>query len=166
MRYCYDFQQHHLFQDLPNSWKLHFLRPCWGSLLGFVRWLLLKNRNTVSLENYVRHLGKLICQRNWLRKEHNKFYRKSRRQKYLFFSRLKRDLFFNFCVCHKKRYIRKISHSWKQCICMFSLKALSGKWTVTGTCVFSSICVKLLNIKNNNFEYVPYPMQSEEKKII
>ena len=51
---------------------------------------------------------------------------------------------------------------------MFSLKALSGKWTVTGTCVFSSICVKvkLLIIKNNNFEYVPYPMQSEEKKII
>ena len=31
-------------------------------------------------------------------------------EKFLFFSRLKRNLLFNFCVCHKKRYIRKTSH--------------------------------------------------------
>ena len=31
-----------------------------------------------------------------------KFYRKSRRRKFLFFSRLKKDVFFNFCACHKK----------------------------------------------------------------
>ena len=28
----------------------------------------------------------------------NKFYRKLRKQKFIFFSRLKRDVFFNFCV--------------------------------------------------------------------
>ena len=31
---------------------------------------------------------------------------------------------------------------------MFSLEALLGKQTVTGTCVFCSICIKLVNIKN------------------
>ena len=30
----------------------------------------------------------------------NKFYQKSRKKNFLVFSRLKRDVFFNFCVCH------------------------------------------------------------------
>ena len=50
-----------------------------------------------------RHAGKSICQHDWSHRQHNKFYRKSPRQKFLFFWRLKRDLSLNFCVCHKKR---------------------------------------------------------------
>ena len=47
-----------------------------------------------------RHAGKSVCQRDWSCRQHNKFHWKSRRQ--VFSSRLKRNLFFNFCVCHKK----------------------------------------------------------------
>ena len=52
-----------------------------------------------------RHTSKSVCQRDWSRRQHNKFYRKSRRQKFLFFWRLKRDLSLKFCVCHKKSKI-------------------------------------------------------------
>ena len=41
-------------------------------------------------------------QRNWLGRQHNKFYWKPRRRKLLFFWILKRDLSFNFYICHKK----------------------------------------------------------------
>ena len=46
-----------------------------------------------------RHTGKLICQCNC-----NKVYWKFFWQEFLFFSRLKGDLFLNFCACHKKTY--------------------------------------------------------------
>ena len=49
---------------------------------------------------------------------------------------------------------------------MFSLKAKLGKRTVTCTCVFSSICIKLVNIKNN-FQHILYPLiiKNEGKKL-
>ena len=49
-----------------------------------------------------RHAGKLICQNDWSRRPHNKFYQKLCQQILLFFPTLKRDIFFNCCVCHKK----------------------------------------------------------------
>ena len=78
------------------------------------------------------------------------FYRKSHRQKFCFFSRLKRDLLLNFCIWHiRKSYIRK--HPIRENN-TYVLKALKTNcyWHVH----FSSICVKLVNIKNNNFEHV------------
>ena len=54
-----------------------------------------------------RHAVNSICQRDWLRRQHNKFYQKSRSQKFLFFSRLKGDLFLNFCISDEKRYNQK-----------------------------------------------------------
>ena len=51
-----------------------------------------------------KHAGKSVGQHNWSCWQHNKFYRKSHRQKF-FFSRLKRVFYFNFCVCHKKSKI-------------------------------------------------------------
>ena len=48
------------------------------------------------------HAGKSISQRDWSRRQHNKFYQKSRKRKFLFFSGLKRDVLFNLFVCHKK----------------------------------------------------------------
>ena len=104
-----------------------------------------------------RHAGKSICQRDWSRKQHNNFYRKSRRQKFLFSQDSKETCSLIF-VCHKKRYFRKTSHS---------LKGIIRKQTVTGTCVFSWIYIKLVNIKKpNNFEHVLYPLRikREEKK--
>ena len=94
-----------------------------------------------------RDAGKSICHHNWSRRQHNKFYRKSHRQKFLFFPWLKRDFNYLIFVCHDKKYIRKTSHSWKQYICMLSLKVQSGKRTVTGMCIFSLICAKTVNIK-------------------
>ena len=49
-----------------------------------------------------RYADKSICQHDWLRRQHNTFYWKLCYQKFLFFSRLKRDLFFNFCVIIRK----------------------------------------------------------------
>ena len=49
-----------------------------------------------------RHTGKLICQCNC-----NIVYWKFFWQEFLFFSRLKGDLFLNFCACHKKTYNQK-----------------------------------------------------------
>ena len=68
-----------------------------------------------------RHADKSLCLRNWSCRQHNKFYQKSYRQKFFksFFSRLKRDLFFNFCVRHKIWYIRKASRSWKNALVCF-----------------------------------------------
>ena len=51
--------------------------------------------------------SKSIGQRDWSRMQHNKFYRKLCKQTFLFFSRLKRDVFFNFCVWHKKGVLWK-----------------------------------------------------------
>ena len=92
--------------------------------------------------------GKSISQRDWLRRQH-KFYWTLRNQKLFFFSRLKRDVFFNFCVCHKKRVSGK--HSIRENNFLFSLKTESGKRTVIGTCVFYSICINLENIKKKQF---------------
>ena len=50
-----------------------------------------------------RHAGKSVCQCDWSHRQYNKFLKKSHKQKYLFFSRLKGDLCLNFCVFHKKR---------------------------------------------------------------
>ena len=44
------------------------------------------------------HKGKPIGQRDWSRKQNNKFYQKSCLQKFLFFWRLKKVVFFNFCA--------------------------------------------------------------------
>ena len=46
-----------------------------------------------------RHTGKSICQHNLSCRQHSKFYQKLLWPKFLFFSRLKGDLFLNFCVC-------------------------------------------------------------------
>ena len=47
--------------------------------------------------------GKSICSHNCAGNI-NKFYQKSHSKKFLFSSRLKKDLFLNFFVCHKERY--------------------------------------------------------------
>ena len=76
---------------------------------------------------------------------------------FFFFSQdSKETCYLIFVSVIRKRYIRKTSHLWKQYICMFSLKAQPGKRTATGTCIFSSICIKLVNIKNNSFEHALY----------
>ena len=46
-------------------------------------------------------------------------------------------------------------------LCMFSLKAWSGKLTVTCTCVFSSIYIKLVNIKKKQFWACTHKKQGE-----
>ena len=43
------------------------------------------------------------------------------------------------------------------------LKALSGKLNVTGTRVVSLIYINLVNIKNNNFQHVLYPLHIESE---
>ena len=82
---------------------------------------------------------------------------------FFFFSWLKRDFNYLIFVCHDKKYIRKTSHSWKQYICMLSLKVQTGKRTVTGMCIFSLICAKTVNIKNN-FENALYLLRIESKE--
>ena len=75
---------------------LHFLILKWGQAC---QW------NPRDCAHADSHAGKSICQRDWLCRQHNKFYRKSRRQKFIFFWRLKRNLSLNICVCHKKSKI-------------------------------------------------------------
>ena len=46
---------------------------------------------------------------------------------------------------------------------MLSLKTQSGKRTVTGTCVFSLICIKLVNIKNKTIFSTYYIYYSQRR---
>ena len=56
-----------------------------------------------------RHAGKSICQHNGSCRQHNKFYRKLHRQKFLFFMTQKRFQLLNFCVSWRKVYQENIS---------------------------------------------------------
>ena len=80
-------------------------RICW--CLRFIRSVLIDQSCQWDLHNHAcagRHADKSICQHNWLCKQHNKFYWKSHREKFLFFSRFKGDLLLSFCIFHEKRY--------------------------------------------------------------
>ena len=73
-----------------------------------------------------RHAGKSIWQHNWSHKQHNKFYQKSCKLKFPFFSRLKRDLFFNFFVSQEKIY--QVNIPFKKTIHIYVfIKGIIGK---------------------------------------
>ena len=58
-----------------------------------------------------------------------------------FLSRLKGDLFLNFCDYHKKRYDQEnIPFVKSRQVCVLESENLE-KRTVSSTCVFSSICI-------------------------
>ena len=81
--------------------------------------------------------------------------------KFLFFWRLKRDVFFNFCVCHKKDVSGKHhiceQNTWQN----WENKLLMAHF-------FYLICIKLVNIKSKTILsacFIRYSIKARRKKL-
>ena len=82
---------------------------------------------------------------------------------FFFFSWLKRD--FNYLIFASviRKGISRKHPIPENNICMLSSNEKSGKQTVIGMCIFSLICAKTVNIKNN-FENALYLLRIESKE--
>ena len=112
------------------------------------------------------HVGKSFGQCDWSCRQHNKLSSKLHKQKF-FFSRLKEMCSLIFVSAIKTVYQENIPFLKPIHMYVF-IKNIIRK-TVTGVFVFSSICTKLVNIKNKtilNMYYIRYLQKARRKKLL